>query len=63
MEDHNVALSDAMIGGNWQLQMHRLSLRNNRLKFKTAGKLPIILEESIEYTTRFNKGKPEDVNM
>jgi hypothetical protein len=27
-----------------------LSLRNNRLKFKTAGKLPIILEASIEYT-------------
>ena len=33
-----------------QLQMNRLSLRNNRLKFKTAGKLPIILEESVEYT-------------
>ena len=32
------------------LQMNRLSLRNNRLKFKTAGKLPIGLEESIEYT-------------
>ena len=30
--------------------MNRLSLRNNRLKFKTAGKLPIILEEFIEYT-------------
>ena len=30
--------------GGW-LQMNRLSLRNNRLKFKTAGKLPIILEE------------------
>ena len=29
---------------------HRLSLRNNRLKLKTAGKLPIILEEFIEYT-------------
>jgi hypothetical protein len=28
----------------------------NQLKFKTAGKLPIILEESIEY-----KGNPEDV--
>jgi hypothetical protein len=24
--------------------MNRLSLRNNQLKFKTAGKLPIILE-------------------
>ena len=32
------------------LQMNRLSLRNNRLKFKTAGKLLIILEEFIEYT-------------
>jgi hypothetical protein len=27
-----------------------LSLRNNRLKFKTAGKLPIVLEEFTEYT-------------
>jgi hypothetical protein len=36
--------------------MNRLSLRNNRLKFiKIAGKLPIILEEFIEYT-QFNKG-------
>ena len=33
-----------------QLQMNWLSLRNNRLKFKTAGKLPIILEEFIEQT-------------
>jgi hypothetical protein len=33
------------------------------LKFKTAGKLPIIIEEFIEYTLRFNKEKPEDVNM
>ena len=33
-----------------ELQMTWLSLRNNRLKFKTAGKLPIILEEFIEYT-------------
>ena len=40
-----------MIGENGsQLQMNRLSLRNNQLKFKTAGKLPIILEEFIEYT-------------
>jgi hypothetical protein len=30
--------------------MNRLSLRNDRLKFKTAGKLRIILEEFIEYT-------------
>jgi hypothetical protein len=30
--------------------MNRLSLRNNRLKFKTGGILKIILEELIEYT-------------
>ena len=34
----------AMVGEN------RLSLRNNRLKFKTAGKLLIILEELLGYT-------------
>ena len=40
-----------MIRKNWQLvQMNRLSLRNNQLKLKTAGKLPIILEEFIAYT-------------
>ena len=33
------------------LQMNRLSWRNKRLKFKTSGNLPIILEESIEYTS------------
>ena len=32
------------------LHMNRLSSRNNRLKFKTLGGLPIILEESMEYT-------------
>ena len=36
--------------------MKRLSPRNNRLKFKTAGKLPIVIEESIEYT-QYSKGK------
>ena len=41
-------------------QVNRLSLRNNQLKFKTAGKLPIILEE---FRGDFNKGKSEDVNM
>jgi hypothetical protein len=41
--------------------MNRLSLRNNQLKFKTARKLPIILEESTEYT-QFNKGKAEHVH-
>ena len=32
------------------LLMNRLSLRNNRLKFKTAGKLPIVSEEFKEHT-------------
>ena len=32
------------------MQMNRLSLRNNRFEFKSAEKLPIILEELIEYT-------------
>ena len=31
--------------------MNRLSLRNNRLKFKTSGELPVIWEESIEEYT------------
>jgi hypothetical protein len=43
--------------------MNRLSLRNNQFKFKTAEKLPIILEEFIEEYTQFNKGKPKDVNI
>ena len=30
-------------------KMNQFSLRNNRLKFKTAGNSPSILEESIEY--------------
>jgi hypothetical protein len=30
--------------------MNRLSLKNNQLKFKIVGKLPIILEEFVEYT-------------
>ena len=34
------------------LQVNWLSLRNNWLKFKTfGGKLPIILKESLEYTS------------
>jgi hypothetical protein len=43
-------LCDAMIGRNRLnrlLQMNRLSLRNNRVKFTTAGNLPILLEEFI----------------
>ena len=44
--------------------MHRSSLRNNRLKLETAGELPIILEEFLEYTIpQINKGEPEHVNM
>ena len=34
--------------------MNRLSLRNNRLKFKTSDKLPICLEECIKYTGTCN---------
>ena len=34
-----------------QLQMNRLSSSNNRMKFKTSGNVPIILEEFIEYTS------------
>jgi hypothetical protein len=34
-----------------KFHMNWLSLRNNRLKLKTAGKLPIILEEFIEEYT------------
>ena len=39
-----------------------LSLKVNRLKFKTAWKLPTILEESVEYTPILWR-KTEDVNM
>jgi hypothetical protein len=34
-----------------------LSLRNSQLKFKTAGKLPIIFEESMEYISNLIKEK------
>ena len=44
------ALSGAMMGENRQLVTNWLSLRNKQLKLKTAGKLPSILEEFIEYT-------------
>ena len=30
-----------------------LGLRNNRLKFKIIGELPITLEEFMEYTSNF----------
>ena len=48
--------------GSW-LQMSRLSLRNHRSRLETAGKLPIILEEFIEYIPQINKENPEDVDM
>ena len=35
--------------------MNWLSLRNDRLKLKTAGKVPIIFKESIEYASNFIK--------
>ena len=35
--------------------MNRLSLRNNRLKFKIVGKLSIVLEEFVEYTPKENQ--------
>ena len=42
----------AMIGENRQSVTNEPVefAKNNRWKFKTAGKLPIILEESLEYT-------------
>ena len=41
-----------MIGENRQLITNEpVEFRNDRLEFKTPGKLPIILEEFIEYTT------------
>ena len=52
-----------MNGKNRQLVTDEpVEFRNNQLKIKTAGKLPILLEKSIEYS-QFNKGKPKDVNM
>ena len=38
------------------VSMVQLSLRHSQLKFKTAGKLPTILEEFIEYTPRKTGG-------
>ena len=48
---------------NSLLQINRLSFRHNRLKFKNAGELPIILEEFLELYPNLVKEKPEDVNM
>ena len=50
-----------MIGENCQLsQMNWLSLRNNRLKFKASGELPIALEE---FMPQINIEKPKHVNV
>ena len=39
-----------MIGENWQLVTNELvEFEKHRMKFKTAGKLPIILKEFIEF--------------
>ena len=41
-----------MIGENWQLVTDEpVEFGNNRLTFETAGRSPIILEESREYTS------------
>jgi hypothetical protein len=42
--------------------MNQLSLRNNRLKSRTAGKSPIISEEFDEYTP-IQLRKPKDVSL
>ena len=42
--------------------MNLLSSRNNRLKLKTLGRLPVILDESMEYTSNYNED-PKDDNM
>ena len=46
-EDQNIMY---VYASDRYLQMNRLSLRNNRLEFKTSGKSRIVSEESIEYT-------------
>ena len=43
--------------------MNRSSLRNNRLKFKASRKLPVILDESMEFTSNEYQKKLEDVNV
>ena len=46
----------SMIGETRQLVTNEpVEFENNRLKFKTAGKLPIILEEFVEYTRVIRK--------
>ena len=50
-----VATICSEIRGNPDCQLHisRSSLRNDRFKFKTLGKSPIISEESIDYTSNW----------
>ena len=43
--------SQPVMPKNRLLGKNRLSLKNNQLKFETSGELPIILEDSIEYTS------------
>ena len=43
------------------LQMNRLSSGNNQSKFKTSGNLPIILEESKEYSSKKKTGRCQHV--
>ena len=45
-----------------QSHINMLSLRNNQLKLEILEKLPIILEEYMEYTY-MNKAESEVVNM
>ena len=52
-------MTSPVIGENQQLQMNRLSLRNNWSKLEIAGKLPIISEEFIEEYTPIQKRKTE----
>ena len=43
--------------------MNWLSLRDKWLRFKTSGRLPIVLEESIEEYTSMKPNNPKDVNI
>ena len=39
--------------------MNRLSLTNNQLKFKSSGKVPIVLEEYVWNIPQIDKDEPE----
>jgi hypothetical protein len=49
----NLKLLVADDRGEWTggYKMNRLTLKDYRLKFKISGTLPVVVEESIEYTT------------